>query len=209
MSDGRVGPQRNLTRAAAGWGLQGIPEGPGARQGVIRIQTVLGERAALTREESRRTPVTAPGPLRTHPPPTPGPLPLITLPPDQAAPAAWSKAPQGIPPAVTHNHPPTSSPLSHPPICPDQWPDGRWSSPPLIFSLRSNKWGPRARSTASQIQAPSRGPRVRPTGNPLTSAPPSAGSKKPRRALKPPGGKGTPPVFTLLQKRSPIAGREP
>ena len=30
------------TRAAAGWGLQGVLEGLGARQGVIRIQTVLG-----------------------------------------------------------------------------------------------------------------------------------------------------------------------
>ena len=28
---GRVGPQRNLTTAAAGWGLQGGREGPGAR----------------------------------------------------------------------------------------------------------------------------------------------------------------------------------
>ena len=40
--DGWVGAQRNLTRAAAGRSLQGALEGPGARQGVIRIQTVLG-----------------------------------------------------------------------------------------------------------------------------------------------------------------------
>ena len=71
---GRVGKKRNLTRAAAGWGLQGVLEGPGARQGVIRIQTVLGERCALTREESRRIPVTAQGPSRTHPSLTPSPL---------------------------------------------------------------------------------------------------------------------------------------
>ena len=76
------------TLAAAGWGLQGVLEGPGARQGVIRIQTVLGERCALTREESRRTPVTAQGPSRTHSPPTSGPLSHPRTCPDQAAGAA-------------------------------------------------------------------------------------------------------------------------
>ena len=54
---------------------------------------------------SRGTPLPSPGrhvPTSLLPPARSS----ITFPPDQAAPAAWSKAPQGIPPAVTH--PPSS-----------------------------------------------------------------------------------------------------
>ena len=58
---GRVGrnPKFDPGRQA-GWCRQDGFEGPGARQGVIRIQTVLGERCALTREESAENPCDRP-----------------------------------------------------------------------------------------------------------------------------------------------------
>ena len=114
----------------------------------------------------------------------------ITFPPDQAAPAAWSKAPQGIPPAVTHNHPPTSSPLSHPPICPDQRPAVRWSKRPRRVSEDSAARRP-------LIKTPPQGLR-------RFSGPPSAGQKPPegpKGSLDPLGGQKSPLARNSARKK--------
>ena len=97
--DGWVGAQQNLTTAAAGNCKQSGWGAPGCGKGCPHIQTVLGERCALTREESCGNPCANPGAVCTHLSPALQLLPrfLFPVPSGGHRGRRVKKAPQGIP----------------------------------------------------------------------------------------------------------------